>query len=336
MKNLLITFFIFGLIYFVSFYKRPIEDFKFFDRTHTNYIKGFAIFLVILTHMAGKFGVRYLTPLGGTGVAMFLICSGYGLSESFNKKGLVDYWKNKIWNVWFPYFLLQSMTTILAVTFFSIDFSITEYLNDILLINYGHPFGWYLQILFFWYIIFYVIHKVSFLTSNSRLIVLTVISLSLIFVPNELWAEQALSFLTGFYLSYNKKIFAIKDKRLITIALLLIGVFFLAAKQINFIRNLPWILTTLNQLLIKLPLAIGIVLVVYQVQPVFKNFMFVYFSNFSFTLYLVHAYTIEILSTPTPTNILYFLVTTLLTSYAFSQILNSFYSIIDSKKKVPT
>lgn len=335
MKNLLITFFIFGLIYIVSFYKRPTKDFNFFGRTHTNYIKGFAIFLVLLSHMGGKFGIRYLTPLGGTGVAMFLICSGYGLSESFKRKSLSDYWKNKILSVWFPYFLLQSIVAIVALMFFSVDFSLTKYLSDILLINYRHPYGWYLQILFFWYIIFYIIHKASFLKPNSRLVVLTAISLALIFVPNKLWAEQALSFLTGLYLSYNKKIFPIKDKRLITITLLLIGVFFLAAKQINFIRNLPWILAILNQLLIKLPLGIGLSLLVYQYQYLFKNNMFVYFSNFSFTLYLVHGYTIDMISIPSNLNILLFLITTLFLSWMFQSVLNIFYSITSSRTKAP-
>lgn len=53
------------------------------DRTVA--MRGIAIFLIILSHIIGLFQIRYATPLGGTGVAIFLILSGYGLRESFSK-----------------------------------------------------------------------------------------------------------------------------------------------------------------------------------------------------------------------------------------------------------
>ena len=46
------------------------------DRTVA--MRGIAIFLIILSHIIGLFQIRYATPLGGTGVAIFLILSGYG------------------------------------------------------------------------------------------------------------------------------------------------------------------------------------------------------------------------------------------------------------------
>lgn len=51
-------------------------------------LRGIAILLVILQHLGGSFGTNLLTPLGGTGVAIFLVLSGFGLNESFKKKGL--------------------------------------------------------------------------------------------------------------------------------------------------------------------------------------------------------------------------------------------------------
>lgn len=44
--------------------------------------------MVILMHSSCNFGLRIFTPLGGIGVALFLILSGYGLTESYKKKGL--------------------------------------------------------------------------------------------------------------------------------------------------------------------------------------------------------------------------------------------------------
>lgn len=335
MKYLFITFLIFAVIYLISFYKRPRENFSFFDREYTSYIKGLAIFLVILSHMGGSFGIRYLTPLGGIGVAMFLICSGYGLSESYKKKGLTNYWQNKITYTWFPYFLLQSIVTIIAGLFSSIKFDLSIYLKDILLINYQHPLGWYLQFAIIWYFIFYIVHKMDFFTEKSRIVVLALISFVFIFSSNELWAEQAFSFFTGTYLSYKKDEISIKDRYSVTFSLLFIGIFFLAAKQIDVIRNLPWLLINVNQLLIKLPLALGLCLFVYQVQPLFKNNMFVYFSKFSFSLYLIHGYTLDILNNPSSLKIVAFLVVTFILSILLDKILNACYSLNLSRTKAP-
>ena len=46
----------------------------------------------MLSHFTGNMS-RIFTPLGGIGVAMFLILSGYGLNESFKKNGLDGFWK---------------------------------------------------------------------------------------------------------------------------------------------------------------------------------------------------------------------------------------------------
>lgn len=333
MKLTIITLLIFLGIYLVSFYNKPTENFSFFDRTHTRYIKGLAIFLVILSHMGGQFGIRYLTPLGGTGVAMFLICSGYGLEESYKKKGLTNYWRNKILKVWFPYFLIQTIVSIILVIFFSVDFSLPEYLSDLLLINYRHPLGWYLQFAFFWYFIFYIISRVPFLTNDNRIKILGFISFGLIFVPNQLWAEQALSVFTGFCISHNKDIFSIKDKRSVSLSLLFIGLFFLAIKQISLIRYLPWVLTNVNQLLVKLPLALGMCFLIYQKHVLFKNNLFVYFGNFSFSLYLLHGYTMDILSPPSFFNIIIFLAITYVLSILFNILVTLIYSLNESNKR---
>lgn len=335
MINLFITLIIFFILYIISFYKAPIENFSFFDRTHTNYIKGLAIFLVILAHMASKFGIRYFTPLGGTGVAMFLICSGYGLSESHKKKGLTNYWQKKIIYTWFPYFLIQSIVTIISTQFFSANFDFTKYIKDILLINYQHPYGWYLQFAFLWYLIFYIVHKAPFFDEVNRIRVLSIISLVFIFVSNQLWAEQAFSIFVGIYLSYKKDEVNIKDRYSVSFGWFLVGVLSLAAKQIDVIRELPWVLANINQLLIKLPLALGLCLFIFQAQSLFKNNMFVYLSKFSFSLYLIHGYTIEILAYPTSLSILIFLVSTFFLSLIFNKILKVFYSIDITRIKAP-
>lgn len=58
----------------------------------TNIYKGVAILLVIICHVGNDF-TRLFTPLGGIGGAILLILSGYGLTCSYARNGLKDYWK---------------------------------------------------------------------------------------------------------------------------------------------------------------------------------------------------------------------------------------------------
>ena len=329
MNYLIITFLIISLIYFVSFYHRPDKSFDIMAITHTTYIKGFAILLVILSHMGGRFGIRYLTPLGGVGVAMFLICTGYGLSESYKSKVLTKYWKNKISKIWFPYFLIQSMASLF------LGYSFFDYIKDILLLEYNHPFGWYMHFLFMWYIIFYAVNKLNFLSPQGKYVLFGLISLLTLILPNQLWAEQAFSVFIGMVFSYKKDTLKINDNRFVSFVMVSIGLVFLVTKQIDFVRNLPWLLSNINQLLIKLPLAIGICLTTYQFQVLFRNNMFKYLGKLSFSLYLIHAYTINILVNPTLLNILIFFTVTFASSLLFYKILKVRYSIDHTKIKAP-
>ena len=120
----------------------------------TNILRGIAIMLVMLQHIGGGMGTNLLTPLGGTGVAIFLFLSGYGLNEAFKKKGVKDFWKNRIIKVFIPYFIL-----ITIISFFKNDFSIKGYLLDIFGIKTSY---WYIGFLLKQYIIFYITTRFFF------------------------------------------------------------------------------------------------------------------------------------------------------------------------------
>lgn len=72
----------------------------------TNLIKAIAIILVLVCHF-GNLYTRITTPFGGIGVALFLFCSGYGLTKSAEKKGLNGFWKKRFINIWIPYIITQ-------------------------------------------------------------------------------------------------------------------------------------------------------------------------------------------------------------------------------------
>ena len=83
---------------------------KYFSPYNTSCMRGGAILLVILCHMVGTFfdgRIVYFTPLGGIGVAIFLMLSAYGLNESYKKHGLSNWWKKRLMAVWVPYFIIE-------------------------------------------------------------------------------------------------------------------------------------------------------------------------------------------------------------------------------------
>lgn len=81
-----------------------------FSKDYSMIGKGLAIAIVVYGHLGEFFHIRYLTPLGGIGVAMFLILSGYGINESWKKNGYQDYWKKRFVSVYIPYLIIEVAT----------------------------------------------------------------------------------------------------------------------------------------------------------------------------------------------------------------------------------
>ena len=76
-------------IFIRSSNKDIIKGKEIFNIELTNAYRGVAILMVIIQHCSGKLGTNVFTPLGGMGVAVFLVLSGFGLSESYIKKGIL-------------------------------------------------------------------------------------------------------------------------------------------------------------------------------------------------------------------------------------------------------
>lgn len=318
MKYLIFTFIICVSVYLLVKSNNP--RLEFISKDHTNSIKGLAIILVILNHMGGAFGIRYLTPLGGIGVAMFLVCSGYGLVVSYERNGLKGYWNKKIIGVLIPYMIIE-----IFITLFRQGNTLMNIVTDILIVDSKHPYGWYLKCLLFWYIIFYIIGKLNFL-SKSKIYLFYIISLVMIFNKNQLWAGQALSFPLGIILAYYKESIMniITNRKYIPHTLLLIGIFFLGIKQISIFRQSSYIILNSVQLLINLPIACALSIYLYKFSTIIKNNIFIKVGTISYSLYLIHGYTIKILLKLNYINILMFLVSTFIISFVFENYIIKF------------
>ena len=69
------TFILFSIIIPKS--RNDNENDKYLSLDTSTILRGIAILLVIFQHFGGSFGTNLLTPLGGTGVAIFLVLSGF-------------------------------------------------------------------------------------------------------------------------------------------------------------------------------------------------------------------------------------------------------------------
>lgn len=80
-----------------------IKDFDFCDRNHFMILKGLSIFAALAAIFCDRFLGTDLSVAVHFAAAVFLLCSGYGVAKSFQRKsGLQHYWENKILRVWIP------------------------------------------------------------------------------------------------------------------------------------------------------------------------------------------------------------------------------------------
>lgn len=92
------------------------SEFRLCDKEHFRIVKGIAIVAMVVTYL---YGLLYHFPLQsyitGTAGVVFLFCSGYGLSESYNnKRGLIHYWENKMMGIWVPSLVVMLAVSLIA------------------------------------------------------------------------------------------------------------------------------------------------------------------------------------------------------------------------------
>lgn len=115
---------------------------KMLCKDSTTAIKGIAILLIVICHV-GQFGfhIRMFVPLGGIGVAVFLILSGFGLMESYTKYGLKDFWKKRVLRLLIPYFIwCAAYCSYLMISNKTLDLDEIRY--------------WFIEYIIIWYLIF--------------------------------------------------------------------------------------------------------------------------------------------------------------------------------------
>lgn len=144
----------------------------FFDRNHTNAIKGVAIILVLLGH------IGFIPHAGAYGVVLFLMLSGFGLVQSYLNSGLSNFFSKRLSKVIVPY----AVITIIWLIFFGHQYIIdADYYNLVMLVlglDFSaslDPSMWYISFLIVWYIAFYLIFSAR-ISIQTKIILLFLFS----------------------------------------------------------------------------------------------------------------------------------------------------------------
>lgn len=276
-----------------SFKKLNVEiSAQSFSRDYTTLMRGLAILFVVLHHLGNYSGSVIFTPLGGIGVAMFLVISGYGLHESYQKNGLSNYWKNKFARVIIPMLIVEILSII-------VNENDRKNFHDTLSHLFCIDRNWYVRYLFYWYFLFFVI--VRFLKKRYEFALLFCGLVMLVILP-EIEAEQSFSFVSGVFLSLYKKRIKLSRRQWTTISILLLlfGGVCLFAKQMPVIRAYSGTLIfVFLQMCLKLSLAWCVLMIGFIIFAK-KIPTFFYLSGImSYEIYLIHCKLLGIINSST-------------------------------------
>lgn len=291
---LIFTFYLFGFV------KRP-EKFQWMDKNYTTAIKGFSILTVFWAHSGAMLSVGGIQFIAGIGVALFLMCSGYGLEISYEKNGLKGFWKKRLLGVCIPFWMIEFIGLVVTGTF-----SVKSYLFDFFFLRPATSYGWFVGYIVICYLIFYAVKRLT--PGEMRTAVLfgaffVWFVLDSVFFANPsmpfLRARQMLSFPCGVLLAVNKD----RIEQTLTktkSAFILAGggttcLLFMAITQLHTVKELPYLASNVMALLTCLPMAIGILAIGKTFRGLFENRMLMVTGAISYEIYLVHAFTLRMI-----------------------------------------
>ncbi len=150
---------------------------NYFSKHTTNNLKAFAIILVILGHLG------IINRSGAWGVGIFLLLSGYGLTQSYIKSGMIGFFKKRLLAVILPYSIVM-LIWIFVDFILGNKYSIPTIVTSILGVNFKSVIDvtmWYISFLILWYIAFFYTFK---LIKNNYFKIITMFIFSYIIYYN--------------------------------------------------------------------------------------------------------------------------------------------------------
>ncbi len=218
-RSILTTLTILSLSILISFRKSVRE--QPLSILQTNQMKGIAILIIIVTHVAqiqgypGYFSLFH--HLGFPSVAIFLILSGYGIFLSIEKKGLNYFFSKRVMRVYIP-FIIAMTCKILIFDYFILNkrSSVGNKLLNIFLAPSSLDMNmWFIVYILFWYCITYVIFSVNKL-NKSKIFYFLLTGIVVCILPvSDTWHNNPFSFPFGCWIAANSKIIIEKLENLL-------------------------------------------------------------------------------------------------------------------------
>lgn len=278
---------------------RKLKNIEPLSKNTTDVCKGIAILIIMLSHIGNEFGVRYLTPLGSLGVGIFLCLSAYGLEISTHKSGLKGYWIKRILTAWLPYALTEIIGVILCVTPEYANLRIYDMALDLLLIRTIHPFGWYMQCLFLYYIAFYLSHRIFNGNKIWKYAVLSIAAIGMFVFFRSLFKQQLFAFIAGVIIADHTKLREKINSPLNGVIAFVFGVVCLILRQTHYVRQLKWIYESLFAFQVVL-IAMGVIILVGWLCANTKTVFYevaLSLGVISYEVYLYHGWVYQWIST---------------------------------------
>lgn len=259
-------------------------------RYYTDMLRGLSIIMIIYGHVCGIYheGV-WFSPFACTGVAVFLMLSGYGNNESYIKNRCFPF--KRVLKIAIPYWV---------ILFVTLYFNYTEYtwkslLLDILLVKSPMSHYWFVGYIFKWYFVYWI--TINYFYRYRWLLFSLMAILSFIFL-SPLEADQSLSFITGVFISEKKCLKDISKKRclLISVIAFVVGTFALGIKQMSWVRESHYIMS-LAQVIVVGPYALCLITSLMWIKWMRTNYLLQLLAPFTYELYLVHMQFLRIIET---------------------------------------
>lgn len=262
------------------------------DEIGTKQLKCLAIILVIISHFVqvGFLSLPYaFLCLGGWGVSIFLLASGYGLAKSYSKNKLTQFFNKRVLKILIPYTILTVFFLLIDYWFLHKTYSWKIIITSLLGINLDiyngpDPSMWFIPYILFWYTIFFLIFSTPF-SKHLKSMMLIGVTCALFWIPSNefifyLWNSYALAFPFGVIL--GKYEIRLTNKSILLTSLL----FFLIS--IIFTEYSPSQTTLYRHFLNSITFSIGafFLIVFIRLKKISLN-IFVFIGAISYQLYLL-------------------------------------------------
>jgi peptidoglycan/LPS O-acetylase OafA/YrhL len=277
-----------------------------------DYLKGYSIFTIVLMHLIQNYLsmpniINKGSSLGGAGVHVFILCSGFGLFYSYLNKPLTyqQFFKKRFSKIYVPYIIVIVISSIFPFMYSYSDRLIAVlshiFLFKMFITKYEASFGiqfWFISTIIQFYIIFnpLVILKKKFKSDKKFFgvsltlsivwwMIISVIGKSDLRIWNSFFLQYLWEFSLGMLIAqqYYKNNFIIKlPKKTILLIVAIIGLI---------LTGFSGIAGGLLKVFNDIPSLFGygaLAILIYSMNINLINKFFIIFSKFSYELYLVH------------------------------------------------